>query len=337
MPFESTTHRIAWYKTPLRREILAALNERSDWRGLAQTLGHLGLVAASGAAAWYAAGRLPLPVFVVLLLVHGTFYSFLAAAFHELTHQTVFKTKPLNTVFLYLVSWLTWANPFWYWASHQEHHKFTLHPPEDLEVVLPFELTLTSFLRSALVNPWDFYYRLKMNLRLSLGRTEGAWEASLFPPEAVALRWRVFNWARLILLSHLLLTVVALYFGLWQVPVLVTLAPFYGGCLLYLCANPQHAGLQDNVPDFRLCTRTYITNPFVQFLYWDMNYHIDHHMYAAVPCYNLGKLHAAIAHDLPASPVGLLATWKEILAIVQRQRRDPSYQYAAKLPTPSAR
>ena len=337
MPFESNTHRIAWYKTPLSRETLAVLNERSDWKGLAQTLGHLGLLAASGAAAWYAAGRLPWPIFLALLFVHGTFYSFLGAAFHELTHQTVFKTKALNFLFLYIVSWLAWANPFWYWASHQEHHKYTLHPPDDLEVVLPYELTLKSFLRSSFVNPWDFYYRLKMTIRLSLGRTEGKWEASLFPPSSPALRGRVFNWARLILLSHLLLAAVALYFGLWQVVVLVTLAPFYGGCLLYLCGNTQHAGLQDNVADFRLCTRTFLVNPFVQFLYWHMNYHIDHHMYAAVPCYNLAKLHAAIAHDLPECPVGLLATWQEIIAIVKQQQRDPGYQYVAKLPATSAR
>jgi len=334
--FESNTQRIAWYKTPLRRETLAALNERSDWRGLAQTLGHLGLIAASGAAAWYAGGRWPWPVFVVLLYVHGTLVNFLGAAFHELTHQTVFKTRALNAWFLYLVSWLVWANPFWYWASHQEHHKFTLHPPDDLEVVLPYELTLTSFLRSLLVNPWDLVYRLKMNLRLSLGRTSGKWEASLFTPTAVALRRRVFGWSRFLLLSHLLLAAVALYFGVWQVPVLITLAPFYGGALLYLCGNTQHSGLQDNVADFRLCTRTFLVNPFVGFLYWHMNYHIDHHMYAAVPCYRLEQLHAAIAYDLPPCPVGLVATWKEILAIVKQQQRDPHYQYMARLPARSA-
>ena len=80
---------------------------------------------------------------------------------------------------------------------------------------------------------------------------------------------------------------------------LITLAPFYGGWLLYLCNNTQHVGLQDYVPDFRLCTRTIRLHPFVQFLYWHMNFHTEHHMYAAVPCYHLGKLHRAIAHDLP--------------------------------------
>jgi hypothetical protein len=59
-------------------------------------------------------------------------------------------------------------------------------------------------------------------------------------------------------------------------------------------------------------------------------------MYAAVPCYNLGQLHLLIEHDLPPCPVGLLATWKEIIAIAKQQQKDPRYQYVAKLPTPRA-
>ena len=61
-------------------------------------------------------------------------------------------------------------------------------------------------------------------------------------------------------------------------PVLITLAPFYGGGLQWLCNNTQHIGLQDDVPDFRLCCRTVILNPVVSFLYWRMNYHTEHHM-----------------------------------------------------------
>jgi fatty acid desaturase len=63
-----------------------------------------------------------------------------------------------------------------------------------------------------------------------------------------------------------------------------------------------------------------------------MNYHIEHHMYAAVPCYHLAQLHAHIRHDLPPIPTGLLATWREIIAIVRRQRLNPEYQYVAELP-----
>jgi fatty acid desaturase len=129
---------------------------------------------------------------------------------------------------------------------------------------------------------------------------------------------------------------VSLYLGLWLVPILVTLAPFYGGGLQYLCNKTQHVGLQDNVPDFRLCCRTIILNSFVRFLYWHMNYHTEHHMYAAVPCYNLGRLHEQVKSDLPHCPEGLLATWKEIVAILQKQKVDSKYQYVADLPARSA-
>lgn len=332
MPSEPIKRRIAWYKCPIHRESLAALNQRSDWQGLLQTLGHLGLLAVTGTAAWYAAGHLPWPVLLLILFVHGTFFAFLINAFHELCHQTVFKTQYLNTVFLQLVSWLSWSNPVWFWASHQEHHKYTLHPPDDLEVVLPQQLTLTSCLRSSFVNPWDFVYRLKMHLRLSFGQVQGRWEEIIFPESDGALRRRLFTWSRAALVIHLLFVMIALARGWWLLPILVTLAPFYGGGLQYLCNNTQHAGLQDNVPDFRLCTRTFLTHPLLQFVYWHMNFHIEHHMYAAVPCYNLKKLHAAIKSDLPDCPVSLLAAWRDILAILKQQRIDPHYQYVAKLP-----
>ena len=137
------------------------------------------------------------------------------------------------------------------------------------------------------------------------GKLEGEWELAIFPESDPDKRRRLIRWDRFLLVGHALIVVVSLYFGLWMVPVLVTLAPFYGGWLLFLCNNTQHIGLQDDVPDFRLCTRTVILNPFFRFLYWHMNYHIEHHMYAAVPCYRLGKLHAAIKSDLPHCPRGL--------------------------------
>jgi fatty acid desaturase len=332
MDQEPVKRRIAWYKSPIKRETLAALNQRSDWQGLLQTLGHLGLITLTGAAAWYASERLPLWVFLVLLYLHGAVVAFLVNAFHEFVHQTVFKTKAINTFFLNVISFLSWSNPVMFWASHQEHHKYTLHPPDDMEVVLPQKATVASLLHNVLANPWDLYFRLKIVVRLCFGRIAGPWEKVLFPKSAVAERRELFRWARVTLLGHLAIVAVALYFGWWQVPVLVTLAPFYGGLLQYLCNMTQHIGLQDNVPDFRLCTRTFLTNPVIQFLYWHMNFHIEHHMYAAVPCYNLAKLHKAIEADLPHCPNGLIETWREILPILRRQTVDPTYEFVVELP-----
>jgi fatty acid desaturase len=58
-------------------------------------------------------------------------------------------------------------------------------------------------------------------------------------------------------------------------------------------------------------------------------------MYAAVPCYNLGKLHKMIGHDLPPTPRGLFGVWREINYILKKQEADPTYQHEARLPIPA--
>ncbi len=57
-------------------------------------------------------------------------------------------------------------------------------------------------------------------------------------------------------------------------------------------------------------------------------------MYAAVPCYKLGKLHARIKHDLQPCPKGLIAAWTEISAIQKRQEIEPDYLFTPELPKP---
>jgi len=131
------------------------------------------------------------------------------------------------------------------------------------------------------------------------------WMDTLYPASEPEKRRAPIRWARFLLAGHGLILAVSVCFHWWMLPVVTTLAPFYGGWLFFLCNNTQHIGLQDDVADFRLCCRTFTMNPFVEFLYWHMNYHTEHHMYAAVPCYNLARLHALIKHDLPPCPHGL--------------------------------
>lgn len=332
MSGEPSKQRIKWYRSPVAAEELALLNRRSDWRGLLQSVGYLGVLVLTGGLAWYAVGRIPPPGVLALLFLHGTFYAFLVNGFHELCHQTVFQTRTLNTVFLYIFSFLGWFNPVFFWASHQEHHKYTLHPPDDLEVVLPVKLTLKSYLAFAFINPQGLYNRLVSVIRLSMGKVDGEWANLLFPADQPEKRRALFNWARMLLVGHGLIVLISLAAGLWMIPVIITLAPFYGAGFQYLLNEAQHIGLSDNVSDYRLNTRTIIVNPFLRFLYWNMNYHIEHHMFAAVPCYNLPKLHRLIEQDLPHSPNGLVETWSIIIPIIRKQQADKDYQFRPELP-----
>lgn len=333
MSDKPSKQRVKWYRTPIPAKELAVLNQRSDWKGFVQSAGHLLIMATTGALAWYAVGRVPWFVVLLLLFLHGTVYAFIPNGGHELCHKTVFKSNRLNIIFRNIYSFLGWYNHVAFWTSHQEHHKYTLHPPDDLEVVLPRQHTVIGFLKFGFVNPIGFYERMRSVIRKSFGIVDGEWMNQIFPPEATEKRRKLFNWARTLLIGHILLTVVSLALGWWMLPILVTLAPFYGGALQFLCNEAQHTGLPDHVSDFRINSRTILLNPVLQFLYWNMNYHIEHHMYAAVPCYNLPQLHEAIKHDLPPCPNGLVAAWAEIIPIVQQQRRDPDYKYVPPLPT----
>ena len=61
---------------------------------------------------------------------------------HELVHGTVFRTNRLNRIFLRLFSLFGWFNYNEYRMSHTFHHRYTLFPDGDREVLLPTEASL---------------------------------------------------------------------------------------------------------------------------------------------------------------------------------------------------
>ncbi|MFA7345693.1 MAG: fatty acid desaturase [Terrimicrobiaceae bacterium] len=327
---------IDWYRTPLSREDMKSLHTRSDFQGFVQTGGYLAILAATGATSIYSAFHWPWWATLAALFVHGTVTAFLMNGVHELGHGTVFKTKKLNGFFCHILAFLGWINHEMFQCSHTRHHRYTLHPPDDLEVVLPVPLMIRHVFQTGMVHPIGAWKTLLYTIRVACGRFCGEWELTLFPASDRKGRIPPVRWARILLLGHGTITIVSLSFGLWIVPVVTTLAPFYGGWLSFLVNNTQHIGLKDNVPDFRLCCRTFTLNPLVRFLSWQMNYHTEHHMYAAVPCYHLGRLHRVIEQDLPPTPHGLAAVWKDIAAILRKQQKDPSYQHELVLPPGAA-
>ena len=40
-------------------------------------------------------------------------------------------------------------------------------------------------------------------------------------------------------------------------------------------------------------------NPVLRFLYWNMNFHVEHHMFPMVPYHALPKLHVEMQGELP--------------------------------------
>jgi len=258
---------------------------------------------------------------------------------HELSHKTPFKTKALNEFFLKVYSFISWSDWIGYRVSHVKHHQVTVHTDLDGEVVLPqtFDWYSVKFFFTMLVcNPYGIYKNIRGWVRAARGEIgdwvfSGEWLNKVLPETNLALRRDHRNWARIVLFGQLGLAFIFAITGHWFLIVVFTFGCFYSPWLSFLCGTPQHIGLSPNVPDFRLCCRTYTCSWLPAFLYWNMQYHVEHHMFPAVPFFNLGKLRAAIENDLPPAPHGLWATWKEVLPIVKRQRVDPDYVFVPKL------
>ena len=58
-------------------------------------------------------------------------------------------------------------------------------------------------------------------------------------------------------------------------------------------------------------------------------------MYAAVPCYNLEKLHRTVARDMPETRT-LIGAWREMRETWKRQRKDPGYEHDTPVPASMA-
>lgn len=94
----------------------------------------------------------------------------------------------------------------------------------------------------------------------------------------------------------------------------------------------QHAGLNFNVKDHRVNTRTILLNPVLSWLYVKLEFHQEHHMFPMVPWYNLPALHELIKEQMPPPHVGLISAYREIIPAVVRQATDPSYTLPSGVP-----
>ena len=115
----------------------------------------------------------------------------------------------------------------------------------------------------------------------------------------------------------------------------IGLPAFYGTWLMVIYGQTQHAGLAENVLDHRLNSRTVYMNPVNRYLYWNMNYHVEHHMFPMVPYHNLPKLHELVKADMPPPYHGLVEAWREIIPALLRQSKDPDYYVQRPLPAPA--
>ena len=314
-----------WYSAPIDRKDLKALMKRSDGPAIRDTaiwLSALLLTAAAGCALWGSWACVP------FFLVYGVLYGSASdSRWHECGHGTAFKTRWMNDVVYNLASFMILREPtVWRW-SHTRHHTDTIIVGLDPEIAVHrppsyLDLLLNVFaLRSGI----DSFRKLFIHASGRLTAEEITFIPAMERP-------KVYRTARLFLAVFAGVVVACLAFRSILPAMLVGLPTFYGSWLQLMFGVTQHAGLDEDVLDHRLNSRTILMNPVFRFLYWNMNYHVEHHMFPMVPYHALPRLHQAIRQDCPEPYRGVIEAYREIIPALRRQRRDPSFFVVRALP-----
>lgn len=315
-----------WYHTDIARKDMKALMKRSDQQAIRDTIilfGTMALCAFAGAWLW------PGAVSVPFWLVYGTLYgSAMDSRWHECGHGTAFRTGWMNDALYQVASFCMVRNPVtWRW-SHARHHTDTIIVGRDPEIVAMrppalFKIMLNFF---GIVDAYNGWARMLLN---AAGKLDPE-EASYIPDTE---HQKVIRVARIWVLIYAGTIGVALFTGSIIPLLIIGLPRLYGAWHHVLTGVMQHAGLADNVVDHRLNSRTVYINPVSRFIYWNMNYHVEHHMFPMVPYHRLPELHAMIKHDLPAANTSIWNAYKEMLPALLRQLKYEDYFLERALPS----
>lgn len=259
--------------------------------------------------------------------VYGTLYGSASdARWHECGHKTAFKTEWKNTAIYHLACFFLMRNPYVWRASHVRHHTDSIIVGRDPEIILMRPPQLAKLFANLF--GLDTFSAIRTMFRHARGKLT-ADEADYVRPQDVS---RVAHVARVWLCIYAGVIGLALVLGSILPLMLIGLPRIYGMWHSVMTGALQHLGLAENVTDHRLNTRTVLMNPVSRFLYLNMNYHIEHHMFTMVPYHNLPKLHEIIKYDTPAPDPSIWAAYRRLVPVLLKQLRDEQAVIVPDLP-----
>ncbi len=229
----------------------------------------------------------PLTIMIAVILLAGQQLG-LAVITHECGHRTLFKTQRLNDlVGQYLAANVVFSDMFKYAKGHTSHHKLAGTPDDpDLPNYKAYPINSESFKRKMKRDlTGQTGYKL---LRFVFTSARGIFSAD---PET---RRRARPFAEQIAVNAAFAVFLGVFFAPWAY--LLWLAAFLTTYMMIVRIRQvaEHAAVPDLYDaDPRLNTRTTIASWWEQLLFAPngVNYHLEHHFMASVPCYRLREMH----------------------------------------------
>ena len=277
-----------WYQCTVPRAEMRKLLERRDGPAISDTLIWFALILVSGYAtyalwgSWWA---------IIPCAIYAALYGSTSdSRWHESEHGTAFKTDWMNRALYEIASFMVMReSTLWRW-SHTRHHIDTIIVGRDPEIAVPRPPNLKRMALGIFNLP---VYRNYFGQILTHARGKMRPAEKTYIPESEFPK--IYFKARIYVLIYATSIGLAIYTQSFLPLMYVGLANIFGTWLMLIYGYTQHAGLAENVLDHRLNCRTVYINPIHRYLYWNMNYHVEHHMFPLVPYHNLPRLHALVS------------------------------------------
>ena len=318
-----------WYHTDVPRKAMKELMQRSDDQANRDTILWFALILGTAAGGiWFWGTWWCVPFFFVYGVLYGSSSD---SRWHEGGHGTAFRTQWKNQLIYQISSFMLMRNPVtWRW-SHARHHTDTIIVGRDAEIAVmrPPDLLRVVLNFFGIIDVWHSLIALGRNALGTITPDEASFIPESEQPRAIFA-------ARIHMGIYAATVATALAMGSWLPLMLIGLPRLYGCWHMVMCGLLQHGGLADNVTDHRLNSRTVYMNPISRYIYWNMNYHVEHHMFPMVPYYALPRLHELIKHDLPEPNPSIWHAYREMIPAFLHQLRYEDYFLKRELP-PTAR
>lgn len=310
---------------------LAPLTRLSAWRSLAAIGRTFGLIAGAIAFAWatWPSAWIVPAIVVIGIAQHGLFI--LA---HEAAHYRLFAHRTLNDLVGRFVGMIGGVSMCTYRVTHRLHHN-NLYGEDDPDTAIHGgyprgkRYLLDKLLRDVLgLNAWKTYAYFFGAPAINDDTQRAIRPLDDTSPQLRAAarsdRWWVVGFHVAAPVAAFALgggEVLLLYLLLWVVPLVTVLQP-----ILRLRAILEHGAVQDLGSPLTAARTNLTTGNFINRVAGGLlfphhvNYHLEHHLYPAVPHYHLPRLHALLRDKgaLQGAEVrDVSATW----ALVYDERR----------------
>ncbi|MGQ0621101.1 MAG: fatty acid desaturase family protein [Panacagrimonas sp.] len=310
---------------------ISRLTARSDLRGGWAVLSTWGVIAACFAVLtiW------PHPLtFILAVVILGGRQLALAILAHEAAHRTLFKTPILNDT---VADWFC-ARPIWndvprYREHHLRHHTHTgTDRDPDMSLVRPLPVTRRSLVKKFFrdLSGQTGVRRMAAQFLMDIGvfRYTVAAEVERLPRDGRSVRDYVRtgfrNLGGFVLAQFAIAGVLAACGALWTylawaVAYLTTFSLY-----IRIRSMAEHACTEDS-PDMFRNTRSTRAGFIARWTVapWSVNHHLEHHVMASVPYFQLRRMHA-LMRERGAAPVspGYLDVLALVSSVPPRNRRE---------------